>query len=147
MFDTVHTGTRHGQTKAFGKTLADLVPGDRVQLWPCPRTEAQHQAELRGKTGPAPVGTFAVAMFDGGFVLVRDGVLTDWVEQLPEGYPLFSSHGWPIEPEEVQEPQRPREVDPGQGARLLAEALGLDPDQAGYDEPPCRVCEQLKQRT
>jgi hypothetical protein len=64
MFDSVHTGNRCGQTKAFACVLDDIVPGTSVSV--------------RASTGP----NFQVALLRGsGFLTVRDGVFVSWDDE------------------------------------------------------------------
>jgi hypothetical protein len=82
-YDTVHTGTRCGQTKALGQGMRDLTPGS--------------QALLRVRlTDDSWSGThtpdFALMMHGGGFLLARGGVLLSWGED-PEDLPAFTARG------------------------------------------------------
>lgn len=95
-FDTVHGGDRCGQIKAFGKNNSGLVAGDEVQLIPAPMDDAQFQAWLDGTLPARPERDFAVQMYEGGAVVVTNGVITGWSDQAPTGLPLFDGSGYPL---------------------------------------------------
>lgn len=81
-YDTIHTGTRHGQVKCLGRAGRDLLPG----------------ATGLTVTGPdgAVVGSdAAVEMLEGGFVILRGGTLTGWDAQAPADLLQVSIYGRP----------------------------------------------------
>lgn len=95
-YDTVHAGDRCGQTKALGKNQRGLVPGDAVQLFPAPMDDAEFQAWLADELPARPERDFAVQMYEGGAVIVADGVLVRWADEVPAGVPVFDGTGYPV---------------------------------------------------
>lgn len=97
-FDSVHTGTRCGQTKALGSALRDLVPGDCVCLWVNDSTGARTGEQLRD---------FALMMIGGGFLRVRSGVVCSW-EDDPGELPTVTTRGVLTPARENPAPAMPR---------------------------------------
>lgn len=95
-YDAVHAGERCGQTKAFGKNQRGLVAGDPVQLFPAPMDDTQFQAWLEHTLPARPERDFAVQMYEGGAVVVTDGVITGWADEAPPGLPVFDGTGYPV---------------------------------------------------
>ena len=73
MFDTIHTGQRCGQTKAFGCLLQDLRPGDPVN-----RADSQY------------------AMHEGGWLIVRSGHIEAWVDEADPDLPRYDNGANPL---------------------------------------------------
>jgi hypothetical protein len=89
-YDDIHTGTRCGQTKAFGKGLGDFSIGDSVKI---------HQDPLPIENYDYPTytdGQVAVQGVGGGWLIVRDGVWVDWVDDPVEDLPCFDDAGRPV---------------------------------------------------
>lgn len=90
MFDTIHTGRRCGQSKALGKMLRDLRPGDSVVV------EAVYMPGEEYGERPE-ITDFQVRMDGGGFVVVRGGLIVDWVGQRDAELPAYDGYGYPLE--------------------------------------------------
>lgn len=100
MFDEVHTGVRCGQTKALGKGGGFYLPGSPAQVIPAPMNDEQLEQYMRG--GLAPVAASAqIAMHEGGFLTLRDGVLIGWDDERDPSLPLFTNLGQPTTVEAV----------------------------------------------
>ncbi len=125
MFDTIHTENGCGQTKCFGRLLADFYVGDAVTLRTM-LTPVQHQElydELaeeyasKGLVGselqiaiandPRSDALFAGQVssetdYDvrmthgGGFLHVRGGVIAGWDGEFDPSVRRFDSHGLPL---------------------------------------------------
>lgn len=100
MFDTLHMGERCGQTKALGQTLRNWVAGDLVEL--CPETSVASGVSLT---------SFQLVMSEGGFVVVREGVLCSWESRPVVGLPLVGNYGelcqsMPVPVDQVEEDLR-----------------------------------------
>jgi hypothetical protein len=122
MFDTIHTPSGCGQVKCFGRSLADLEIGSKVQLH-SPLEEASHEAllvalrsenEALGLDGvelmlamardprsdvlfagePQAEKSYEVLMYDGGgFLHVRRGRITGWDGEFDPRLPCFDGYG------------------------------------------------------
>lgn len=115
MYDTFHAGTRHGQTKALGKSLAEYLPGDRAQIIPAPMDEESYEAYLAGEIAPV-ADSAQVVMMEGGFLTLRDGVIEGWVDVREPSLPLFDYLGRAVPEQDATDPDR---------ERALAEIAGL----------------------
>lgn len=105
-FDTVHTGFRHGQTKAFGKGGAAWVVGDLVACYPAPISNEEYDAWLAGADiKPHPDTSFQIATLEGGYLTVRDGTLRGWEDTRDASLSLFSNLGQPISDAGIDETQ------------------------------------------
>ena len=112
MFDTVHTGDRCGQTKALGKSLADLVPGDAAHVVPAAMTEAEHRAELEGRIGPVADSANVQVGRRGSWLVIRDGVIERWDDVGDDGLPYFDYFGHPTRrPDRLEVARQQRESD------------------------------------
>jgi hypothetical protein len=95
-YDEVHGGWRCGQTKALGKGMRHLLPGDSVELIPAPMDDPMYAAYVKGQAHVRPVRDYVVAMSEGGFVIVRDGVFVKWARSAYPGLPIFDGVGKPF---------------------------------------------------
>ena len=99
LFDSVHTGTRCGQTKALGRSMADYTIGDAgMHLFPVPVEQTTFEEFLGGLEREPVADTFAVMMDTGGLLVVTETVLVDWVAHIggvPAGHPVVTGLGLP----------------------------------------------------
>lgn len=96
MFDRIHFGNRCGQVKCFGKSLVDCRRGDAVELVHPPATAESYEAWLAGDSSQFRRDerrTFTVAMGEGGYLVVQDGILDDWVDVAPDGFDVVDAFG------------------------------------------------------
>ena len=93
-FDEIHAGTRCGQTKALGRRNSFVV-GDVVHLVPS-LTVAQAEANEEAVADAAT--DFQIAAPEGGFLTVRDSVLTSWDDYYDASLPLYGYYGHPLDP-------------------------------------------------
>jgi hypothetical protein len=97
MYDEIHTGTRCGQTKAFGRRHS-FVLGDLVHLVPSLTAE---QFEANEKEVADETTDFQIAAPQGGFITVRESVLTGWDDYYDASLPLYGYYGHPFDPEHL----------------------------------------------
>lgn len=147
MFDTVHTGTTHAQTKGLGKRLCDYVKGDRVWLVESPSyTYRDREGGKRlaisdfGVTGRLYTTTQS-DFTHWVWIIVRKQRLTEIVDTPPSDLPLFGYHG---QYQAGPEPRLPLEIsadadlpwiDPRQAARVLRGVFptdNADPRNCGF---------------
>jgi hypothetical protein len=128
-FDSVHGGDRCGQTKALGKRMRDLVVGDPVEVVPAPMDEAQYEDFLDRKLVARPERNFLVAMPEGGYLLVKDGVLLAWQGHVSDGLPVFSYLGYP---------------DSAEGAERTEGETAFDAVEAALEAEDCPVCSAVR---
>jgi hypothetical protein len=94
MYDEIHTGTRCGQTKAFGRRHSFVV-GDVVRLVP---SLTVAQVEANEEEVADATTDFQIAAPQGGFITVRDSVLTGWDDYYDASLPLYGYYGHPLDP-------------------------------------------------
>src|SRR5664279_1244671 len=97
VYDEIHAGTRCGQTKAFGRRHSFVI-GDLVHLVPS-LTAAQFVANEEEVADEAP--DFQIAAPQGGFITVRESVLTGWDDYYDASLPLYGYYGHPLDPEHL----------------------------------------------
>ena len=98
IYDDILIDGRHGQTKALGRGLRTLGVGDFVALVQAPLTEEEMDGYYAGTwNGVRPETTFQCGVYPGGWLVVVDGVLRDWVDSPVDGIPRFSNIGRPLE--------------------------------------------------
>ena len=97
MFDEIHAGTRCGQSKAFGRRHSFVV-GDVVRLVPALTLE---QFEANEEEVADETTDFQIAQPQGGFLTVRESVLTGWDDYYDASLPLYGYYGHPLDPEHV----------------------------------------------
>lgn len=95
-YDEVHGGWQCGQAKGLGKGMRQLLPGDRVQLIPAPMDDEAYEAYVRGRARARPEQDFLMAMSEGGYLTIRDGVYVKWARAAYPGLPVFDSLGRPF---------------------------------------------------
>lgn len=124
-FDEVHTGHRCGQTKALGKGMRALTPGDRVVLQPAVMTGEQALEHGCSTMPEQPLVTDFDAVMDVGYLHVRDARIGSWDDEQDLRVPLVDYHGWSVvERDELE---------------------GRDRDLARPGG--CQVCAQVRART
>ena len=95
-YDEVHGGWQCGQVKGLGKGMRELLPGDSVELIPAPMDQVEYEAFVRGEARARPERDFLLAMCEGGYVTVRDGIFVEWAVSADPGLPVFDSLGLPF---------------------------------------------------
>lgn len=149
MFDTVHTGSRCGQTKASDRCLRDLVPGDPFVLR-YPSMEAD--MPLVG-TPAGPLSSFQVRMSEGGFLRVQDEVLVSWDDVVDPVLPVVDDYGY-VSDYSLSPPPVVDVVALGKSSRAMAMILGHSPEEESLHleeevrrrtglPVDCHVCESL----
>jgi hypothetical protein len=88
-YDEVHGGWQCGQTRALGKRTRHLLPGDSVELIPAPMTDAEFELYAKGQAHVRPERAFLLAMWEGGYVTVRDDIFVQWARSPLLGLPVF----------------------------------------------------------
>lgn len=84
-FDWVHVGTRHGQIKCLTRDMRDLRVGSVT-------------GPVVSPDGLTSLPSAAIAMMEGGYVVVRDEVLVDWTDEAPADLVIVSKFGRPGPP-------------------------------------------------
>lgn len=100
-YDTIHTGDRCGQVKCFGKGLGDYHLGDTVALVHPPQDAASYEAWLAGEDRPEQLDErrdFQIAMGEGGWLVVRDGLIASWEDLPVVGLDQLDTLGRPFDP-------------------------------------------------
>jgi hypothetical protein len=113
-YDTVHGGWRCGQTKALGRGLGCVLPGDQVEVIPAPMDAEEYEAYLNGEIQARPERDFLVAMWQGGYLVVRDGIFVKWARSAYPGLPIFDGGGHPFLERPVPAESKAVSVDAGE---------------------------------
>lgn len=104
MFDNIHDGNRHGQTKAFSPASRDLKIGDPVYI--------EDLGEAVYGTAPATRHTDGqVNCSFGGWLIVRDGIWVEWAEQPASDLPRFDNTGWAVDDDYERFPYKATEFE------------------------------------
>ena len=87
MFDDIQwPDGRRAQVKCFGCEMKLFTKGDSVHLMPAPRAGTVPEANV------AP-DSFQIAVNDGSFLTVRDGLLAEWDGRRQSDIPVFDNWG------------------------------------------------------
>ena len=95
-YDEVHGGWQCGQTKALGKRMRNVLPGDSVELIPAPMDDDVYALYVKGQAQIRPERDFLLAMFERGYITVRDGIFVKWARSPYPGLPIFDSLRRPL---------------------------------------------------
>lgn len=113
-YDSVHTGAFCGQTKALGKTLRSLVPGDEVHLYPLPSPSDFknledwlddwffNRAKFARDIAAGDPGDFQVWICPGGWLQVRNHRIAGWQISPEAQIPGYNNTGGAMTADQVQ---------------------------------------------
>lgn len=93
LFDEITVGSRSGQTKALGASMAQYVVGSQVFLTPRPYSAEEYDRYLRNRLSLPGPASFQLAMHEGGYVVVRGNTLTAWEETADPDLLIFDNGG------------------------------------------------------
>lgn len=118
MFDSVHTGAYCGQTKALGKSLRSLVPGDEVHIYPLPSPSDFKNLEdwfvngdmFAHDMAAGDPGDFQLWM-GLGWLQVRNHRIAGWQTSPEAQIPGYNNVGGAMTVDEVQSVSPARETD------------------------------------
>jgi hypothetical protein len=89
MFDYITDGTKHGQTKAFNPGMATIKIGGKVAI-------EEIYAEMLDGTPAVKYSDGQVNCADGGWLIVRDGIWTEWADHPVPDLQRFDNIGRPV---------------------------------------------------